>query len=94
MVAHARYPRDPAVLQTGIDRTAEWFWSHNSLSHNDVSARYELPAQPILPPTPRDVGPNEMPGIEGVTALAAGGAHSCALLFDGGAACWGAGENG
>ena len=40
------------------------------------------------------VTPLLVPGLAGVTNLALGGFHSCALLDDGGVRCWGSGQDG
>jgi len=38
--------------------------------------------------------PTQVSGLNGVTAIAAGGTHTCALRFDGSIRCWGSNANG
>lgn len=57
-----------------------------------------IDAAPLISGKPRPPKPTPKPklvaGLKGVTAVALGGDHSCALLQDGSATCWGDNEKG
>ena len=56
-------------------------WGHNARGQLGVDADVGWSSEPIL-----------VDGITTATAVAAGGEHSCALLRDGEAQCWGSDE--
>jgi alpha-tubulin suppressor-like RCC1 family protein len=73
------------AIAAGTDHTCAiasdksvWCWGRNSSLQLGT-----------LTPVPGGMMPSAVPGVTGATAIAAGSAHSCALLGDGTVMCWG-----
>ncbi len=83
--------RDAASVGAGYDHSCAvltsgqlWCWGNNE--HGQLGAD--------LAATPYSYTPIQVPGVEGAIAVAGGYAHTCALIRNGTAACWGANEMG
>jgi len=96
MDSHA--PTDVVGLESGVAGVATGGWHSCAFTDRGDVKCWGLNSAGTLGTSPEDVFdssvPLAVPGLSGVTAISAGGGHSCALTSGGAVKCWGSNNSG